>query len=138
MTLGHLSRWLQNLNSPTDRQIIASTYGLDEKVLVSFMHHLTVVRNHCAHHGRVWNRKLSLKMPIPHKKPIGLVANFNSAQDRLIYNTLAMLAFLVRQINHHSTWHLRIKELINATTEVCPKQMGFLDGWQELPVWKTP
>jgi abortive infection bacteriophage resistance protein len=138
MTLGHLSRWLKNLNSPNDRQIIASTYGLDEKVLVSFMHHLTVVRNHCAHHGRVWNRKLSLKMPIPHKKPIGLVSNFNATQDRLIYNTLTMLAFLVRQINHRSTWHLRIKELINATPEVCPKQMGFLDTWQALPVWKTP
>jgi abortive infection bacteriophage resistance protein len=57
MTLGHLSRWLHNLRIPRDRQIVADAYGLDEKVLTSFVHHLTIVRNHCAHHGRVWNRK---------------------------------------------------------------------------------
>ncbi|WP_291942327.1 Abi family protein [Limnohabitans sp.] len=45
MTLGHLSRWLQNMASPKERQAVATAYGLDEKVLVSFAHHLTVVRN---------------------------------------------------------------------------------------------
>ena len=55
MTLGHLPRWLKNLARPDDRQRIADHYGLDERVLLSFAHHLIVVRNHCAHHGRLWN-----------------------------------------------------------------------------------
>ncbi|KQV28882.1 hypothetical protein ASC97_24025 [Rhizobium sp. Root1203] len=36
----------------SDRQAIAKPYGLDEKVLISLTHHLTYVRNICAHHGR--------------------------------------------------------------------------------------
>ena len=55
MSLGQLSKWMGNLKLRTDRSAIAKPYGLDESVLVSLAHHLTYVRNICAHHGRLWN-----------------------------------------------------------------------------------
>lgn len=136
MTLGHLSRWLQNLRIPRDRQAIADAYGLDEKVLVSFAHHLTIVRNHCAHHGRVWNRKLSLKMQIPGKKPAGLSAQFNPAQDRRLYNTLTMLAYLMSVISPASSWRQKLKALIQATPQIGVADMGFPTGWEQLAIWQ--
>jgi abortive infection bacteriophage resistance protein len=136
MTLGHLSHWLQNLRIPKDRQIIANAYNLDERVLASFTHHLTIVRNHCAHHGRVWNRKLSLKMAIPDKKPAGLGPCFNKEQDRLIYNTLAMLAHLMRIISPASTWRERLKQLIHVSPQIDVSLMGFPTGWEQLYVWQ--
>jgi abortive infection bacteriophage resistance protein len=136
MTLGHLSRWLQNLRIPKDRQTIADAYGLDEKVLVSFAHHLTIVRNHCAHHGRVWNRKLSLKMQIPGKKPAGLSAQFNPAQDRRLYNTLTMLAYLMSVISPASTWRQRLKALIQATPQIAVADMGFPADWEQRAIWQ--
>ena len=136
MTLGHLSRWLQNLRIPRDRQDIADTYGLDEKVLASFAHHLTIVRNHCAHHGRVWNRKHSLKMRIPGKKPAGLSAQFNPVQDRHLYNTLTMLAYLIRIISPRSTWRQRLTELIKGSPQIHVAEMGFPMDWRQRPVWR--
>lgn len=136
MTLGHLSRWLQNLRIPKDRQSIANAYGLDEKVLVSFAHHLTIVRNHCAHHGRVWNRKFAVKMLIPNKKPQGLSAAFNPAQDRRLYNTLTMLAYLMSVISPASTWRQRLKALIQATPQIDVADMGFPVGWEQLSIWQ--
>jgi abortive infection bacteriophage resistance protein len=136
MTLGHLSRWLQNLRIPKDRQTIADAYGLDEKVLVSFAHHLTIVRNHCAHHGRVWNRKLSLKMQIPGKKPAGLSAQFNPAQDRRLYNTLTMLTYLMSVISPASTWRQRLKALIQATPQIAVADMGFPADWEQRAIWQ--
>ena len=136
MTLGHLSRWLQNLRIPKDRQAIADAYGLDERVLVSFAHHLTIVRNHCAHHGRVWNRKLSLKMQIPGKKPTGLSAQFNPAQERLIYNTLTMLAYFMSEISPSSTWRQRLAARINGTPQIAVLDMGFPVGWERMPIWQ--
>lgn len=136
MTLGHLSRWLQNLRIPKDRQTIADAYGLDEKVLVSFAHHLTIVRNHCAHHGRVWNRKFAVKMLIPGKKPPGLSVAFNPAQDRRLYNTLTMLAYLMSVISPASSWRQRIKTLIQATPQVAVADMGFPVGWEKIAVWQ--
>lgn len=136
MSLGHLSRWLQNIASPKDRQAIASAYGLDEKVLVSFAHHLTVVRNHCAHHGRVWNRRFSMTMLVPGKKPAGLASAFNLQEVRRIYNTLTMLAYLTRQIDPDTQWPARLKSLILASPFVNPKAMGFPPQWQHLSVWQ--
>jgi abortive infection bacteriophage resistance protein len=136
MSLGHLSRWLQNLLAPKDRQAIANTYGLDEKVLVSFVHHLTVVRNHCAHHGRVWNRKLSLKMLIPGKKPAGLAVNFNPNQDRRVYNTLTLLAHLMRLLHTETAWPRRVRSLVLGNPHIDPGHMGFPSDWHHRPVWR--
>lgn len=136
MTLGHLSRWLQNLRIPKDRQTIADAYGLDEKVLVSFAHHLTIVRNHCAHHGRVWNRKFAVKMLTPSKKPLGLSTAFNPAQDRRLYNTLTMLAHLMSVISPASTWRQRLKALIQARPQIAVADMGFPADWEQRAIWQ--
>lgn len=139
MTLGHLSRWLQNLRLPRDRQAVADAYRLDEKVLVSFVHHLTIVRNHCAHHGRVWNRKHSLKMRIPGKKPAGLSEQFNTVQDRHLYNTLTMLAYLMGIISPRSTWRQRLTALIKGAPQIDVVDMGFPARWEQRAVWReTP
>lgn len=137
MTLGHLSRWLQNIRLPGDRQAIADAYGLDEQVLVSFAHHLTTVRNHCAHHGRIWNRRFTLKMKVPTKKPAGLSASFHPEKDRLLYNTLAMLAFLMHRISPATEWPERVRHLITSTPAVSTEAMGFPVDWQRRPLWKA-
>lgn len=137
MSLGHLSRWLQNMASPKDRQAIANTYGLDEKVLVSFAHHLTVLRNHCAHHGRIWNRKFSMTMLIPGKKPVGLSTAFNTQQVRRIYNSLTMLAYLTRQLDPRTQWPERVKALISTCPFIQTQHMGFPAQWQTFSVWNA-
>ena len=105
-------------------------------MLVSFAHHLTIVRNHCAHHGRVWNRKLSLKMQVPGKKPAGLSAQFNPAQDRRLYNTLTMLTYLMSVISPASTWRQRLKALIQATPQIAVADMGFPADWEQRAIWQ--
>jgi abortive infection bacteriophage resistance protein len=136
LSLGQLSRWLQNTRLPKDRQKIANTYGLDEKVLVSFVHHLSVVRNHCAHHGRMWNRKLSLKMQIPSKKPANLSMQFNPHEDRRLYNTLTMLTYLMSLISPSSSWRERIKTLVQDTPQIDPVDMGFPANWTNMSIWR--
>ena len=108
LSFGQVSRFCKSLNDPGDRQEIANTYGLDEKILTSFLHHLTLVRNLAAHHGRLWNRKMVVKFRIPQNRPSGLGVNFqNSTQEefgieRRIYNTLVMLLYLVKIIEPQS------------------------------------
>jgi abortive infection bacteriophage resistance protein len=47
------------------RRVIAQKYGIESKVLQSWLGALNVVRNICAHHGRLWNRELGFKPMIP-------------------------------------------------------------------------
>lgn len=137
MTLGHLSRWLKNLALPEDRQIIGNHYGVDEKVLVSFAHHLTVVRNHCAHHGRVWNRRFALRFTPPAKKPLRIAGVFNTHATQHIYNTLTMLVYLLDLMSPAHSWRKQIHALLDAHPEIDPMQMGFPAGWREYDLWKV-
>ena len=137
MTLGHLSRWLKNLAKPEDRQHIADHYGLDERVLISFAHHLTVVRNHCAHHGRVWNRRFALRFTPPTRKPRHIASDFNPGEPQLIYNTLTMLAYLLDLLSPAHTWRKEIHHLIETHPEIDTARMGFPGHWRETTLWRV-
>ncbi|WP_130472317.1 Abi family protein [Candidatus Magnetaquicoccus inordinatus] len=134
MMLGALSRWYANLSKGSDRNAIARIYGMDETTLVSFIHHLSTVRNICAHHARLWNRKFTFQWKLPNKNPIGLSNNFNNSDTRKIYNTLVMLAYLMDVITPGHSWRKRLHHIM-ATHRIDPATMGFPDGFFDLPIW---
>jgi abortive infection bacteriophage resistance protein len=135
MSLGQLSKWLSNLKFRADRQAIAKPYGLDEKVLVSIAHHLTYIRNICAHHGRLWNKQFTVTMTVPNA-PASLKLAMNAAATRKVYNTLAVLGYLVGIVAPGSEWRRRLIELVASCPLADPKAMGFPENWQTMPSWK--
>lgn len=137
MTLGHLSRWFENLKQPSDRQKIADHYGVDERILKSFLHHLTIVRNHGAHHGRVWNRRFALRFTPPTKKPKEIASAFNPGEPQLLYNTLTMLVYLLDLLSPHHHWRKELHALLAAHPEIDPAAMGFPAHWREIALWKV-
>lgn len=136
LSLGQLSALYDNLSAPADRQAVADAYALDEIALRSFLHHLTVVRNICAHHARLWNRHFAFTFSLPRKKPPLLLRHFNKEQPRCLHNTLVMLAWLLNQIEpgHHRT--LRLVRLIQEQRFPVAWQMGFPENWQESLIWR--
>lgn len=135
MSLGQLSRWYANLQTRSLRQQIADTYRMDEQVLVSLLRHLTLIRNICAHHSRLWNRRFTITPSLPRKKPAGLTRCFNSGAPRQIYNTLVILAYLMNITcpGHH--WRLKLRGLLDRHPDVPPAAMGFPADWQHLECW---
>lgn len=134
MSLGQLSKWFHNLKKKNDRKDISDIYNLDESVLRSFMHNLTHVRNFAAHHSRLWNRKLTITMSIP-RRPGKIVCFFNPMANRNIYNTLAMLAYLLKLMSPGTTWPQRVMSLIEEYSIVDTNLMGFPFNWQEMALW---
>lgn len=134
MTIGQLSKWYANLRHGRDRNTVARRYGLDEVNLSSFLHHLSIVRNHCAHHARLWNRSFPFSWKLPRKKPAGLFDNFNHEDGKRLYNTLVMLAYLMDRINPN-TWKIRLNKLFEKYPVVQPRFMGFPENWRDRPVW---
>ncbi len=136
MSLGLLSRWFTNLKPMTIRRNIAKIYGLDDRVLQSFLRHLSYIRNLCAHHSRLWNRRFTVIMKLPRTKPSDLVADFYPAENRKIYNTLVMLAWMMDRIcpDHH--WKMRLQDLI-LRHGIDPKAMGVPDDSVERTIWRS-
>ena len=135
MSLGQLSKWVSGLRHGQDRQAIARSYGIDEIVLTSFLHHLTIVRNVCAHHGRLWNRRFGFQAKMP-KTPRQLHESLNLQQPKHLYNTLVMLEYIMNVISPDHHWKRRLMALFEKHPVVKPEAMGFPIGWQALPIWQ--
>lgn len=134
MSLGQLSRWYNSLKPMPTRRAIANVYALDEQVLQSWLHHLTHVRNTCAHHSRLWNREFTITPLLPRTKPAGLARQFNDGSRRL-YNMLVMLLHCLDLIapNHH--WRARLTALLSRHG-IDVAEMDFPAGWEQMPIWQ--
>lgn len=134
MSFGQISQWFNNTRHRFDRDAVAKPYGIDERILVSFMHHLTIVRNFCAHHARLWNREFTVLAKVPAQGPQGLLQSVRDDGDRRLYNTLTMLLFMMNTVNPGHHWRTRFIELlISHGIEV--QAMGFPSDWQSRPLW---
>jgi abortive infection bacteriophage resistance protein len=132
MSLGLLSRWYSNLLPMPTRTAIASVYGIDQRVLQSWLHHLTIVRNVCAHHGRLWNREFTVKAMQPHRPPI--IANAFRMNSRKLYNSLLVLLFLMDVVAPGHHWRQRLRSLLDRQERL--DEMGFPKDWQSQAIWK--
>jgi len=134
MSLGQLSMWYGKLRYRADRNAIAHRYDMDEGNFGSFLHHLTIVRNLCAHHSRLWNHEFTFKLKLPKHRPKELVKSLNPDNNRRIYNTLTTCAWLIDHIslNHH--WKQKLKGLLKRH-EINTDFMGFPQDFTEKPIW---
>ena len=146
MSFGQTSKLYDSLNNPSVRQAIASTYGLDEKALTSFLHHLNIVRNTCAHHARLWNRQFTITIQPPLSKPATLIPSLDpvppvskatphpKAPNR-IYNALVMSAYMMDLIQPEAIWRQRLCALIQQQSFPVAQHMGFPADWTTRTIW---
>ena len=137
LSFGDLSRWLNNLDRRADRKAIAENYRLDEKSLRSFTHHITIIRNICAHHGRLWNRRFPPAVILPNS-PQKLGDSFNRSTGRYIFNTLTFIVWFMERIAPGSKWKRRVVELVESCHQASPAAMGFPRNWRNRPIWTMP
>ena len=135
MTLGQLSKWVSGLARGQDRQSIARNYGIDELLLTSFLHHLSIVRNLCAHHSRLWNRRFSFQFKMP-RHPEELHVSLNPDQKKQLYNTLVILEYMMNIISPDHHWKKRLISLFDKHPIANSNAMGFPVDWKSRPVWQ--
>ena len=135
MSLGLLSRWYSNLKPGATRRAVAGVYSLDERVLESWLHHLTFIRNTCAHHSRLWNRDFTITAELPRSKPAYLAGEFVTG-SRKLYNTLVMLLHFMDIIAPGHHWRQRLKHLIHHHHTINTAAMGFPAGWDTRAIWQ--
>jgi len=134
LSFGQLSKWINNLKSPEDRNAIARVFSLDEKIFCPFMHHIAHIRNICAHHGRLWDKEIVMRMKLP-QRPSLLRKTLNKEKPHNIFNTLCVIKFILSTISPTSEWGLKVSTLINSYS-VDLAAMGFPRDWESRPLWK--
>ena len=118
LPFGCVSRIYENLKRPY-RKAVAEKFGIEESILQSWFHALSVLRNSCAHHSRIWNRKYPFKI-----KKANAFPELDTAER--FYCFALIIDILLSKIVQTPTWTLRLKETINEFSDVVnPVQMGF-------------
>lgn len=129
-----------------DKLYIAKSLGLHNNngdIIVSWFKTLCLVRNICAHHGRLWNRGLS-KSPALGKvgdyPAIDLVRNTNGSREK-IFSALTLIQILLNHISPNSNWKNRVYNLLTVDTPNLTQglnietEMGFPENWRQHQFW---
>jgi abortive infection bacteriophage resistance protein len=133
MTFGTLLTLFKG--SPREvKKHIAARFGVADVVLESWLGALNVVRNICAHHGRLWNRELGYKPLIPKRDdrwhdPVEI-------PDDRSFGILTILKYLLDDIAPQSGWVGRLEALHAEYPTIPQHHMGYPDNWHECPIWK--
>lgn len=135
MSLGLLSRWYSQLGPMATRRAIAGHFGMDQQHFEGVLEHLTYLRNLCAHHSRVWNRRLTKTLPLPKHKPPGLRSQMSVADPRALYNTLVLLLYLMDRISPGHHWRSKLLDLLAHYPVASVAHMGFPSDFRSKPIW---
>ena len=135
VSFGLLSKIYENLQICPEKKIIAKKFNLGHpKVLESWMHSLSVIRNICAHHSRLWNRELPASMKLP-KVTNNIWLKNTSFPHGKMYLALSSVLFLLNTIIPQNHFKNKLKSLIEKYPVIPLKQMGFPEGWQNEQLW---
>ena len=161
LSLGTLSRWFKSTRDTSAKHEVAQSLGMPTiDILEKVLHALTPVRNICAHHGRLWNRRFALQLPIIRRIEDQMViesitttskqktdcqqcqeivhrerTTTQQQPSRQLYNYLVVMAHLMAHINPGSSWRDRVRQLIADRNATQQRAMGFPEAWQERAPW---
>jgi abortive infection bacteriophage resistance protein len=140
MSFGLLSRFYANIKQASTKKKIARTYDMGGPLLESFLTHASYLRNLCAHHSRLWNRSFTITFSLPTSQPAAILPALNRdpAATRLAYNSIVLLAHIMRIVSPASDWKHRLRDHLDTLNRPNHSEMGFPVGWESMTFWQQP
>ena len=134
LPLGIVTRIYENIASNTLRKKIAARFSLPVPVFNSWMTVVTLTRNSCCHHARVWNKENAI-MPMQIKKSNQTWISPSVSPKRVFYNICILKWFLdiIVPSNNMKTY---LTTLIAQYPNVDITAMGFPKDWENEPFWE--
>ena len=141
MTFGELSQWVSKTRDNTIKLNVARDLGFrNVETLTGTIASLSYVRNICAHHGRLWNRRLVKRPPtmrfLTHS--LKLTQAQQNEVENTMYNILTILVYLLRKQSPDTSFAERISTLVASQPALVNGGMGIPANWQTLPIWTPP
>lgn len=140
LDFGPLSMLLAGMKWADVLAISSSCGAPDRDTFASWIRSLSVVRNTCAHHARLWNKPLVDQPRLPKKgvlPPLDHVAT-SPFGSRRIYAACAIARYLLLLVNPRTKWSERLKTHLATFPKdkyISIRTMGFPDDWERLELW---
>lgn len=139
-SMGTLSKFYKNLNHQLpEKALIAKEMGLNlHNELSSWLEAITYVRNIIAHHSRLWSRTM-VKRPVEKiLNPMGLwlLQPLQPVQSKKPFLIITCMVYLCNHISPGHQVKSKILDLIRLNSSMPIYKLGFLNSWENHPVWK--
>ena len=140
ISFGALSRLYQLLRKDKNKLSVANQLGLNSiVVLENWLHALSNLRNCCAHHSRIWNRRFIVKVLLPTNTNHLFIDknNFHKIHTNKLFSYLCCIKYILDIISPNNDFYKNLKVLIDAGGKLLSlKEMGFPENWRDFGVWK--
>ncbi|AHF17045.1 Abi family protein [Niabella soli] len=137
LSLGKLARLFKVLKSRDGKSEIANEFNLPTATLTSWYIYLANVRNICAHHSRLWNKKVTADRPIfPSREKYRFKGVVFDDSNTTLYGIISMIDRLLISFDPGNRFAQKIEDLIEAYSINCTL-MGFPENWAATANWKA-
>ena len=123
-SFGMLSKFYKNMQN-ADKKAVANTYQIGYTYLESWFESIAFVRNICAHYGRLYKAKLTIKPSLYRQY------TQNGIDNQTVF---AVLLCLKHIISDNEVWKEYLNDLdilIDKYPEIDVSDFGFVSNWKE-------
>ena len=134
LPLGILTNIYNNLKDKRLKKQIAQKFGLQIAPFQSWMTIITLTRNACCHHRRVWNKQNTIRPTLPNSIQYPWITL--NVDYLKIYFNLCIIKYFLNIISPQNDMTNKLKTLLATFPEIDTAAMGFPKGWENEPVWR--
>lgn len=132
VSFGTISKIYSILKTEEQKEVISKLKGINNNVFRNWLHGLSVVRNICAHHSRLWNKTLGVKFEVPRK-----LNQFSDIKHNdKIFFALSIIEYILNSIGEDALdFKFKIKDLLHRYSKTNIESMGFPLDWKNNSLW---
>jgi abortive infection bacteriophage resistance protein len=122
LSFSSASKFFKNINTADKKEFSRTYYQFDAEIFENWMQHFSVIRNTCAHYGRIYNKNLLPK--------IKLLREDNIERTMKIFDSLFILKKIILDISIWSKFIKKLESLITTYKDVIDLELiGFPDDY---------
>jgi len=134
LPFGIITNIYSNIKNKSIKKRISQSFGLQIDPFESWMTIITLTRNACCHHSRVWNKRNTIRATIPNKIQQPWITLPTDALR--IYFNLCIIKYFLNIISPNNDMLTKLRWLFVDFPEVDLMAMGFPEGWEMEPLWQ--
>ena len=134
LPFGVITNIYSNIKDKKIKKRISQVFDLQIAPFESWLTIITLTRNACCHHARIWNKQNTIRATIPNKT---IRPWITLPTDLLrIYFNICIIKYFLNVISPDNDMLAKLRWLFVEFSEIDLKALGFPQGWEMEPLWR--
>lgn len=134
LTMGNVNMIYRNLKKDKKRKRVSHHFGLQPAVMESWITALTLLRNACCHHSRVWNKASNITPAMPRRTTLPWITSQPNTQR--VYFLICIIKYFLTTVSPANRLADKLRALFADFPEIDKAALGFTAGWESEPLWQ--